>query len=96
MLTIILARDASAAWLELLPELRVSFRDDAEVDAFVERAVQRGLLVKAEGTDVVGRAPESIREAQERRAPLICWRCGHVIHELLDGEACPNCKLVLA
>lgn len=95
MNTIILARDASAAWLELLPELRVSFRDDAEVDAFVERAAQRGLLIKAEGTALIAGAPEPSIPAPLRRAPLMCWRCGFVIYELLEGEACPNCKLVL-
>ena len=50
---IILARDASAAWLELLPELRVSFRNEAEVDNFVRRAALAGLQIRAEDTNVV-------------------------------------------
>lgn len=46
---IVLARDASHAWLELLPELRVPLRTDAEVEAFVLRAARHGFLVTADG-----------------------------------------------
>lgn len=53
MIRVVLAHDAATAWLEILPELRVSFRDEVEVDAFVIRAAAAGLQIVAEGTDVV-------------------------------------------
>jgi len=55
-LRIVLAHDAGAAWLEILPELRTSFRDEVDVDAFILRATAIGLQVVAEGTDVVAAA----------------------------------------
>lgn len=58
---IILARDASAAWLEVLPELRISFATDAEVDQFVERAALAGMQIKAEGTECVAVLPRGWR-----------------------------------
>lgn len=53
MIRIILAHDASAAWLEVLPELRVSFRDEVEVDAFILRAASAGFHIVAEGSELV-------------------------------------------
>lgn len=55
---IILSHDAACAWLEALPELRVSFRDEVDVDNFVMRATAAGFQVKAEGTDLVAQARE--------------------------------------
>ena len=46
---IILAHNATAAWLEQLPELRTSFDNDAEVDAFAERVANAGLQLVVEG-----------------------------------------------
>lgn len=48
MTRVVLAHDASAAWLEQLPELRASFDNDAEVDAFVERVANAGLQLVVE------------------------------------------------
>lgn len=45
---IVLAHDASAAWLESLPELSAAFRNDAEVDAFAERVAAAGFLLVVE------------------------------------------------
>lgn len=42
---IVLAHDASAAWLESLPELSAVFRNDAEVDAFAERVAAAGFIL---------------------------------------------------
>lgn len=47
-LRIVLAHDASAAWLETLPELCAAFRDDAEVDAFAERVAAAGFILVVE------------------------------------------------
>ena len=53
---IVLAQDARAAWLEILPELRVSFRDEAEVDAFLRRAAAAGLELRAENSQTTYRS----------------------------------------
>lgn len=45
---IILAQDASHAYVELLPELRVSLRTEADVDTFITRAARHGFVVAAE------------------------------------------------
>ena len=48
MIRIVLAHDASAAWVEQLPELSAAFANDAEVDAFAERVHNAGFLLVVE------------------------------------------------
>lgn len=47
-LRIVLAHDASAAWLEQLPELSAAFENDAQVDAFAERVAAAGFTLVVE------------------------------------------------
>jgi len=56
MSRVVLAHDSAAAWLEQLPELRASFDNDAEVDAFAERVAAAGLQLVVEGPPTVASA----------------------------------------
>jgi len=48
VIRIVLAHDASAAWVEQLPELSAAFANDAEVDAFAERVHNAGFQLVVE------------------------------------------------
>jgi hypothetical protein len=45
---IVLANDGRSAWLETLPELRISFKHEGEAAAFAHHAAQHGYQVVAD------------------------------------------------
>lgn len=51
---IVLAHDGRSAWLEIVPELRTSFRHEGELHEFARRVAERGFVIVADAQDVVG------------------------------------------